>query len=43
MSNRAREANRANHNRQLAYLREGIVMIPKLDKIFKLPKKARRK
>lgn len=43
MSNRAREANRANHNRQLAYLREGIVMIPKLDKIFKLPKRRKGK
>ena len=43
MASRAKEANIANHKRQIAYLREGVVMIPKLDKIFKLPKRRKGK
>ena len=43
MANRAKYHNEANHRRQVAYLREGIVMIPRLDKIFKLPKRRKGK
>jgi len=43
MANRNKLTNILNHRRQLAYLAEGIVMIPKLDPIFKLPKQPKKK
>ena len=35
MANKAKYANLVNHRRQLAYLRVGVVMLPKLDKVFR--------
>ena len=38
MSQRAKTKNQMNHNRQLEYLRKGVVMIPTLREEFKARK-----
>ena len=42
MANRAKAANIANHGRQMEYLRQGVVMIPKLEETKKSRKRRRR-